>query len=99
MYRLLGHYVETASKNDMNTFVSSGFQAASAVPKASPQPVATPLIISVDQGTTGQFLVTMKSVVHARHYEVRYTPPPAAGATANWTTNIGRHDEAAGCHQ
>ena len=86
MYRLLGHYVEGASKNDMNTFVSSGFQAAAKAQKTPPQPVAAPIIVSVDQGNTGQFLVTFKPVAHARHYELRYATPPAAGATPNWTT-------------
>jgi len=88
MYRLLGHYVEAASKNDMNTFVSSGFQSASTVPKTPPQPVATPIIVSLDQGTTGQFLVTIKPVAHARHYELRYAASPAAGAALNWTTTL-----------
>ena len=85
IYRLLGHYVEVASKNDMNTFVSSGFQAASRSKKTPPQPVATPIIVSVDQGNTGQFLVTIQRVAHARHYELRYLAP-AAGAGPNWTT-------------
>jgi Fibronectin type III domain len=86
MYRLLGHYVELASKNDMNTFVSSGFQAASTGQKTPPQPVTVPLISSVDQGNTGQLLLTIRPVLHARHYEVRYAPVPAAGAAVNWTT-------------
>jgi len=86
MYRLLGHYVEGASKNDMNTFVSSGFQAAAKAQKTPPQPVGAPIIVSVDQGNTGQFLVTMKPVAHARHYELRFAAPPAAGASPNWTT-------------
>jgi Fibronectin type III domain len=89
MYRLLGHYVETASKNDMNTFVSSGFQAASKGQKTPPQPVETPIIVSVDQGNTGQFLVTFKRILHALHYEVRYAGPPAAGAAdPNWSTTV-----------
>src|SRR2546423_9424212 len=62
MYRLLGHYVETTSKNDMNTFVSSGFQAASKGQKTPPQPVEAPIIVSVEQGNTGQFFVTFKRV-------------------------------------
>jgi hypothetical protein len=83
MYRLLGHYVETESKNDMNTFVSSGFQAVSKAQKTPVEPVATPAIESLDQGNTGQFLVTIKRVDHALHYELRYT---ATGATSNSTT-------------
>src|SRR5712691_9658776 len=79
MYRLLGHYVEAASKNDMNTFVSSGFQAAPRGQKTPPQPVATPIIVSVDQGNTGQFLVTFKPVAHART-SLRAPLCPAAGS-------------------
>ncbi len=86
MYRLLGHYVEVVSKNDMNTFVSSGFQAASKGQKTPPEPVATAIIGSVDQGNTGQIFVTIKPVAHARHYELRYAAPPAAGAGTSWTT-------------
>jgi hypothetical protein len=86
MYRLLGHYVEGASKNDMNTFVSSGFQAAAKAQRTPPQPVAAPIIVSLDQGNTGQFLATFKPVAHALHYELRYAAPPAAGASPNWTT-------------
>ena len=86
MYRLLGHYVELASKNDMKTFVSSGFQAVSTRQKTPPQPVTVPLISSVDQGSTGQLLLTIRPVAHARHYEVRYASVPAAGAAVNWTT-------------
>ena len=48
MYRLLGHYVETVSKNDMNTFVSSGFQAAAKPQKTAPQPVEAPILVSVE---------------------------------------------------
>jgi len=89
MYRLLGHYVETASKNDMNTFVSSGFQAAAKPQKTAPQPVEAPIIVSVEQGITGQFLVIFKRVLHALHFEVRYAGPPAAvGAEPNWTTTV-----------
>jgi len=79
MYRLLGHYVEVASKNDMNTFVSSGFQAAPRGQKTPPQPVVTPIIVSVDQGNTGQFLVTFKPVAHART-SLRAPLCPAAGS-------------------
>ena len=86
MFRLLGHYVESASKNDMETFVSSGFVLSTSGQKTPPQPVAVPLITSVDQGSTGQLLVSVKPVAKARSYEIRYAPDPAAGAAINWTT-------------
>jgi hypothetical protein len=84
MYRLLGHYVESACKNDPATFTSSGFVLSSSGQKTPPQPVAVPLIISVDQGSTGQLLVSVKPVAKARSYDVRYGPEPAAGAAINW---------------
>jgi Fibronectin type III domain len=84
MYRLLGRYVEVTCKNDLKTFASSGFTAASTGQRTPAQPVAVPLIISVDQGKTGQLLVTFRPVAHARHYEVRYAAVPAAGAAVNW---------------
>jgi len=37
MYRLLGHYVESACNGDMNTFVSSGFVAQTKSPRAPEQ--------------------------------------------------------------
>ncbi|HEY2380817.1 MAG TPA: fibronectin type III domain-containing protein [Terriglobia bacterium] len=85
MFRLLGHYVESACKGDVPTFVSSGFVLSSTGQRTPPQPVAVPLIISLDQGSTGQLLVTMQPVSKARMYEIRYAPEPAAGATAVWT--------------
>jgi hypothetical protein len=50
MYRILGHYVETACKSDMKTFVSSGFTAVSKPQATSPQPLTAPVIVSVKQG-------------------------------------------------
>ena len=86
MFRLLGLYVESACKNDMTTFVSSGFVLSATGQKTTPQPVDVPSIVSVDQGSTGQFLVYVKPVARARSYDIRYAPDPAAGAEINWTT-------------
>lgn len=85
MFRLLGHYVEATCKNDMTTFVSSGFAVDPGKAKTPPGPVSTPLIVAVDQGLKGQLVVSIKKVANARHYEVRYAVVPAAGATENWT--------------
>ncbi len=87
MLRLLGHYVEVACKGDPHTFVSSGFVPASARQRTPSQPVSTPSIVKIDQGSTGQLLVTIQSV-KARSYELRYGPVPALGATLNWTTIV-----------
>src|SRR5215471_12874946 len=58
MLRQLGHYVEQACKNDMTTFLSSGFIVAG--PKTPAQPVAVPAIASVDQGNPGELKVIVK---------------------------------------
>ena len=86
MYRLLGHYVETACKSDMNAFVSSGFTAISPGQRTPPQPVSTPSIASLDQGSSGQLLVTIQRVAKTLHYELRYAAVPIAGAAINWAT-------------
>jgi hypothetical protein len=87
MYRLLGHYVELTCKDDMNTFVLSGFVAAPKPQRALEQPVAVPAIASVDPAAnTGQLAVSIKAVSKARHYDVRFAPAPAAGAAVTWTT-------------
>jgi hypothetical protein len=88
MFRLLGHYVEANCKNDPNTFVSSGFVASTTGHRTPPQPVAVPSIVSVDQGNSGQLLVSVQPVAKARSYELRFGLVPAAGGNVNWTTNL-----------
>jgi hypothetical protein len=85
MFRLLGHYVEMTCKNDMATFVSSGFLLSTTGQRTPSQPVSIPLITSLDQGSTGQLLVSVRPVANARHYDVRYAPDPSAGAAINWS--------------
>jgi Fibronectin type III domain len=85
--RLLGHYVEVACKGDTKAFVSSGFVAVAPRPKGAAQPIAVPPIVKIDQGITGQLLVTLQSV-KARSYDLRYAPVPVAGAAINWTTVV-----------
>jgi hypothetical protein len=86
MLRQLGHYVEVASKGDMNAFVTSGFVAKVTV-RGPEQPVGQPVIASIDQGSnSGQLVVTIKNVPRARHYELRYGAVPVGGGAANWTT-------------
>jgi hypothetical protein len=86
MYRLLGHYVETACKNDMNTFVLSGFTAIAKPAKTSPQPLPAPEAPSLEQGQSGEMIVTFKPVPKALHYQLSQAPVPAAGASVNPTT-------------
>ena len=88
MYRMLGHYVENTCKNDMNTFVSSGFTPAVKSQRIQPQPLPAPEAPAIAQGPTGEFAVTVKSVPKALHYELSYVPVPAAGGTVDPTTAI-----------
>jgi hypothetical protein len=85
MAEQLGHYVEAASNNDPATFTSSGFQFRSTarVPQA---PLDQPVIESVDQGKTGEFLVIVSPVANARIYELEYAPVTTNGAVPVWTT-------------
>jgi hypothetical protein len=88
MMRLLGHYVEVACKGDTKTFISSGFVAAPTHPRTPAQPLSPPSIQKVDQGNTGQLIVTIQAVSKARSYDLRYAPVPAAPAAINWTTIV-----------
>ena len=86
MYRILGHYVEIACKNDMNTFVSSGFTAVTKPQKTAPQPLPAPESPSLEQGQPGEIIVTFKKVPKALHYQVSHVPVPASGPSVNPTT-------------
>jgi len=89
IFQFLGHYVEHHCKDDMATFLSSGFEAASRTrtPAQSLPPAA---ILKVDQGNTGQLLLSIKALPKARSYEVRYAPlgtsAPPSWPTATFTS-------------
>jgi hypothetical protein len=86
MLRALALYVELNCKDDMNIFLSSGFQPRSST-RTPAQPLVQPMILNVDQGITGQLRVSIKSVGRAKTYELRYGPVGAGGATpATWLT-------------
>jgi len=87
MLRLLGHYVEVACKGDTKAFISSGFVAVPPRQRLAALPISIPSIVKIDQGNTGQLLVTIQSV-KARSYELRYAGISAAGATSTWTTIV-----------
>lgn len=86
MLRKLAHYVEITCNQDMDTFLLSGFEAASISP-SSPQPLAQPSMVKVEPGATGQMIATISSVGRARQYRLRYAAAPLPGAPqAEWTT-------------
>jgi len=85
LMRLLGHYVEIACKGDTKAFVSSGFLAVASRRRLADRPIAVPSFVKIDQGSTGQLLVSIHSA-KARSYELRYAVVPAAGANTTWIT-------------
>src|SRR5262249_53966758 len=54
--RLLGRYVEIMCKNDMATFLSSGFEAASTT-RTPAQPLPPASILKIEHGNSGELLV------------------------------------------
>ncbi|HYR91259.1 MAG TPA: fibronectin type III domain-containing protein [Terriglobia bacterium] len=80
--RLLGHYVEANSNDDVAVVTSSGFQPAT-VTRGAPQPLATPDIRKIDHGVSGQLLVMIDGVARARSYEVRYATI-TGGTIGSW---------------
>jgi hypothetical protein len=84
MLRVLGQYVENASQGDMTVFLSSGFLPVSKV-KTPPQPLPPATIAGVNQGNTGQLLVTITKVTGSRIYEIHYATL-TAGLPGPYTT-------------
>jgi hypothetical protein len=80
--RLLGHYVEANSNDDVAVVTSSGFQPAT-VTRGVPQPLATPDVRKIDHGVSGQLLVMIDGVAKARSYEVRYATI-TGGTIGSW---------------
>ena len=86
LLKQLAHFVEIACKDDMATFMKSGFKPATYT-RTAPQPLPPASISSVDQGNTGQLRVKVKALLKARMFEVHYAPAGTAPASATtWTT-------------
>ena len=86
MLRALASYVELHCKDDTNAFLSSGFQPRSGTRKPA-QPLAQPVILNIDQGTSGELLVSIKAVRKAKTYELHFGPVGDSGATPTaWLT-------------
>src|SRR5205807_5130001 len=67
-------------KDDINIFLTSGFTPRSTT-RTPPQPLEPTAVLSVDQGVSGEFKVSMQSVKRAKNYQVRSGQVGAAGAT------------------
>jgi hypothetical protein len=84
MLRQLAHYAEANCKDDMTTFLKSGFEAASTT--KSPSQALSLFIRKIDQGTnSGQLLVTIVAVPGASSYELRWAPLGNGGTPGPWT--------------
>jgi hypothetical protein len=86
MLHALALYVELNCKDDMTIFLSSGFTPRSTA-RTPAQPLDQPKITDVEQGITGQLLVSIKAVRRAKNYEMRIGSVGAGGATpTSWVT-------------
>jgi len=86
MYVQLGHYVEAACNNDLATFVTSGFTAASTT-RTAPQPLDQAKFDWIDRGpNSGQAVVKVERQIDATTYFVQYALEGAGGALGPWTT-------------
>jgi hypothetical protein len=82
----LGAYAQTNCKDDSAIFMSSGFAAASSA-RGPAQPLDKPDIRKIDQGITGQLLVSITPIPGARSYELR-SGLVTNGTPGPWTTDL-----------
>ena len=83
----LGHYVEAASNDDLATFNTSGFVAASNT-RTPPQPLSAAGFQWIDRGpTSGSIQVKFRSVAGAVAYDARYAVVGPAGTPGPWTSS------------
>ena len=85
MLHKLAHYVEANCKDDMATFMKSGFEPASTVKGVSQS--LSKFIRKITHGhNSGEFHVTLAAVPGASSYEIRRAPVGADGTIGTWTT-------------
>ena len=84
MLKDLARWVEMNCKEEMKTFLASGFEAVTTVPtKTAP---LTESIRKVEPGPNpGQFKFTLKDDPLALAYELQWTPAVPNGTPAGWT--------------
>ena len=86
MYVLLGHYVEATCSEDLATFNTSGFTAASNT-RTAPQPLAQAKFSSIDRGpNSGQAVAKVESQTGAIAYDVNYALEGTGGVLGPPTT-------------
>jgi len=83
--RQLGHYVETACKDDLTVLQSSGFTAVSTT--RAPRIPLTEKIRKIDPGpNSGEQAITIVDDPSAASYEMRWAPT-VNGVPGNWTVH------------
>src|SRR2546427_4029967 len=61
-------------------------QEGNAQRRTHPQPLNQPVVLNIDQSSSGVLLASIKSVRGAKTYDVRFGPVGAGGATpASWS--------------
>jgi hypothetical protein len=84
--RQLGHYVETACRDDMPTFLKSGFRPAAIAMGAKAS--LSQFIRKITPGkNSGQLYIILVAVLGAAAYEIRYAPT-VNGTSGAWTTQL-----------
>lgn len=74
----LGHYVESVAEDNMDVFLSSGFEPAG---KSGRTGVIVPRILKIKQGKSGEFCVSYLAFYRrVLYYELRYGPQGPRGA-------------------
>jgi hypothetical protein len=87
MLRQLARYAEVNCRDDMTTFLKSGFEAVSTT--RSPFQPLSQFIRKIDPGTnSGQLLVTIVAVPGASSYELRWAPLGSGGTPGPWTNQL-----------
>jgi hypothetical protein len=86
MLRALASHVELHCKDDINIFLTSGFQPRS-TSRGATQPMAVPMITDLEQGPSGTLVAWIKGVRKAKTYEFRVGAVGDGGALpTSWST-------------
>jgi hypothetical protein len=82
---LLGAYALKVADDDPATLTMSGFIPAPPRARPTPQPLAQPTVLSIEQGVSGQLLAFITPIKKAHSYDVRYAAL-VNGVPAAWIT-------------
>ncbi len=80
--RDLANFVESKSRNDLETLLSSGFTTIAV--NRTPVPLPKPSITTIANGHTTQLIVRVRAVPNAKSYEVRCAAIGTGGVQGAW---------------